>query len=275
MKARDCRGKSLFLSLAVGACSLSVPCFAGPDTGASVPASRTFVAPPSIPAGLIEKIQSSQAEFVADLGAVLRADGSAGENTGSGFLALVDKRHALSAGFVPADLVPLAGKRSYAISRNDLSLRAPVEASLEEMALAARKDGVTLVVSSSYRSFEYQKKVYARIVGELGQAAADRESARPGTSQHQLGTAIDFGSITDDFAATKAGKWLASHAGDYGWSLSFPEGYENVTGYRWECWHYRYVGKEAAALEKKWFGGVQQYMIEFIDAWKRADPLAR
>ena len=111
--------------------------------------------------------------------------------------------------------------------------------------------------------------MYNRNVREMGQAAADRESARPGTSQHQLGTVIDFGSITDDFADTKAGKWLAENAASFGWSLSFPQGYEDVTGYRWECWHYRYIGKKAADFQKKWFSDVQQFMLEFIDAWKK------
>ena len=61
---------------------------------------------------------------------------------------------------------------------------------------------------------------------------------------------------------------LAANAGSFGWSLSFPEGLEGVTGYRWECWHYRYVGKEAVALQDALFGCVHQYMIEFVDAWK-------
>lgn len=137
------------------------------------------------------------------------------------------------------------------------------------MAAAARADGVTLVVSSTYRSWDYQKKVYERNVRELGREAADRESAMPGASQHQLGTAVDFGSITDAFAETKAGLWLVENAYAYGWSLSFPDGYEAVTGFRWESWHYRYVGIEAASLQREWFGDVQQYMIEFVDAWKR------
>lgn len=227
---------------------------------------RVFVAPSSIPANLIKGINADQAAFVAELGRLIARDRSA-------LLTLVDKRHALSPSSVPQDLVALGKNRSYLAGREGLELRAPAEAALERMAKAARADGVTLVASSAYRSYGYQKTVYERIVGELGQAAADRESARPGTSQHQTGAAVDFGSITDDFAETKAGKWLLANAGKYGWSLSFPNGYESVTGYRWECWHYRYIGVEAVAFQDAWFGGVQQYMLEFIDAWKKANPL--
>ena len=79
---------------------------------------------------------------------------------------------------------------------------------------------------------------------------------------------VDFGSIDDDYAKTKAGKWLASHAQDYGWSLSYPKGYENITGYKWECWHYRYLGIKACKLQKNYFEDIQQYMLEFIDYWK-------
>lgn len=229
-------------------------------------AAAVFTAPASIPAELVSRINDSKKEFIAELDAVLASDAD-------GLLVLVDKKHSLETSFVPADLVPVKAGRSYVASRDGLSLRKAAEASLDEMARAAKKDGVTLVASSTFRDYAYQKKIYERNVREMGKAAADRESAPPGTSQHQLGTAVDFGSITDDFAATKAGQWLDDHAADYGWSLSFPKGLEPVTGYRWECWHYRYVGKEAAALQRKWFGGVQQYMIEFIDAWKKAQAI--
>jgi D-alanyl-D-alanine carboxypeptidase len=180
---------------------------------------------------------------------------------------LVDKQHALPAEYEPEDLVPLKGG-PYEVSRGDLRLRRAAAGSLEEMAAAARVDGVTLTVSSCYRSWEYQAAVYDRNVREMGRAAADRESARPGCSQHQLGLVADFGSITDAFAETEAGRWLYGNAGRFGWSLSFPDGYEAVTGYRWESWHYRYVGRDLAAFIDAWFDGIQQYALQFIHAWE-------
>ena len=233
----------------------------GADTGAVPEREESFVAPAVIPADIVARINENRAEFIPALEAVISADAQ-------GELILVDKQHFLDQSFIPAGLVPVSSGRSYVPGRAGLSLTPRAEAALEEMSAAARLDGVTLVVSSTYRSYDYQAQVYARNVKQMGQAAADRESAKPGASQHQLGTAVDFGSITDEYADTAAGKWLAANAARFGWSLSFPRGYEPVTGYRWECWHYRYVGKDAAALQNAWFGGVQQYMIVFIDAWK-------
>lgn len=200
-------------------------------------------------------------EFLADLQQVLAADTA-------DLLTLVDKKHYLAADFVPADIVALKPNDFYLLNRNDLSLRQPVEQALRKMALAAKNEGINLVVSSTYRSYDYQKNLYERNVRQLGKAVADRESAPPGASQHQLGVAVDFGSITDEFAQTKQGRWLAENAGDYGWSLSFPDGYEDVTGYRWECWHFRYLGIPAVEFQRKWFSDVQQFMLEFIHAWK-------
>lgn len=187
-------------------------------------------------------------------------------------LCLIDKSHPVPRDYEPAGLVKLERNDLFNINRNDLSLRPEAYDALLALARAAKADGVTLLVSSTYRSYDYQKTVYERWVKIDGQEEADRESARPGTSQHQLGCAIDFGSITDDFARTKMGKWLYARAAEFGWSLSFPLEYEDVTGYRWECWHFRYIGAKARALQKKYFNDVQQYMMEFICEWKgRAD----
>ncbi len=202
-------------------------------------------------------------EFVAELEDVIRQDQD-------GLLTFCSKQRLLSSDYAPADLVPVRTTDSYTVNRNDLSLRRAAAENLAALGAAARADGITLSVSSAYRSYQYQEKLYARNVAELGQEAADRESARPGSSQHQLGVVADFGSVTDDFARTAAGRWLDANAGQYGWSLSFPQGYEDVTGFRWECWQYRYVGLAACRLQKKWFNNVQHFMLEFIDAWKTA-----
>jgi D-alanyl-D-alanine carboxypeptidase len=178
---------------------------------------------------------------------------------------LVDKTHPLNTGYVPPDLVSLTGY-PLTLSRNDLKLRRDVMPAVLEMDKAARADGVTLLFSSSYRSYDYQVGVYDRELKANGQEAADRVVARPGMSQHQLGTVVDFGSITDAFAETPAGRWLQVHAEEYGFSLSFPQGYEPVTGYRWECWHYRYITRPGTRLQEEYFDNVQQYLMEFLHA---------
>lgn len=181
----------------------------------------------------------------------------------------VDKTVALPSDFVPSDLVSLDGSAPFVTSKRQMQLRSPARDALVRMAKAARADGVTLVVSSTYRSYSYQKGVFERNVREMGKAEAERVSAPPGMSQHQLGTAIDFGSITDEFATTAQSQWLAAHAASYGFTLSFPKGMEPVTGYMWESWHYRYISPPAAELQNRYFLGAQQYLIEFLSGLPR------
>ncbi len=183
---------------------------------------------------------------------------------------LIDKKHNIGADYEPTHLRKLVKNEDYIINKNTLSLREDVEDALRVMARAAKSDGITLDVSSTYRSYETQERTFNYWVSVDGLYEAERESARPGTSQHQLGTAIDFGNIDDSFAQTAQCKWLNENSEKYGWSLSFPQGYEDITGYRWECWHFRYIGVEACKFQKKWFNNVQQFMFEFIDAWKNA-----
>jgi D-alanyl-D-alanine carboxypeptidase len=195
------------------------------------------------------------------------------------FLSLVDKNHSLPENWEPGDLVSLE-KFGIRTSRAGLLLRKPAALALSEMAQAARKDGIELLVSSTYRSYQYQKEVYQRVVNELGKEAADRESAQPGFSQHQLGTVVDFGSISDSFTGTPMEQWLSRRARQFGFSLSYPEGKEAETGYRHESWHYRFIGKKAAEMEQDFFQGNQQRFLEFLHlkgetiekAWKPVLP---
>jgi len=183
---------------------------------------------------------------------------------------LVDKEHALSENYAPDDLVELKGG-SYRVNRADLLLRRAAAESLEAMAAAARREGLTLLASSAYRSYDYQVQLYQRYVREMGQEAADRISASPGHSQHQLGLVIDFGSIDDSFAQTAESRWLTANASRFGWSLSYPRGYEETTGYSWESWHYRYVGIELAEFTDNYFDGIQQYALRFIYEYKKGE----
>jgi D-alanyl-D-alanine carboxypeptidase len=215
-----------------------------------------------LPDDLARKVAAAAAQgpdFVMELLAILEGDP---------FLCvLVDKGHALPEGYAPDDLVELT-EGVLRVTRRGLMLRRVAAASLEEMASAARDDGVTLTAGSGYRSAGYQAEVYAREVETYGQEAADRESAQPGYSQHQTGLVVDFTPIDDAFAETPASRWLLENAGRFGWSLSFPQGYEAATGYRWESWHYRYVGRELVSFIDKYFDSVQQYALQFISAWK-------
>ena len=211
-----------------------------------------------IPGQISDKIIENITEdggFISDLQIIIELD--------HGLWILVDKEHALAREFEPNDLVVLRSA-SYTVNDNNLLLRRAAAASLEEMAVAARAERIVLVISYAYRSFARQTQSYEMHVRNWGQREADRFSARPGHSQHQLGTVVDFDSVTDAFARTPQGRWLVSNASRFGWSLSYPDGYEAITGYKWESWHYRYVGIEVADFIDKYFNGIQQYALKFI-----------
>jgi len=180
---------------------------------------------------------------------------------------LTDKEHALGPDYAPARIIALDEYQGeLSLSREGHRLAQIAVEPLRAMNRAATADGIVLLVSSAYRSYEYQRQVYFHWVSELGQEQADRVSARPGTSQHQIGTAVDFGCICPEFAGQPAGRWLAENAHRFGFSLSYPEGAEDVTGYSYEPWHFRYIGLEASELEQRFFGGMQQWMLEWLDA---------
>jgi D-alanyl-D-alanine carboxypeptidase len=138
-------------------------------------------------------------------------------------------------------------------SVNGVSLQKDAAIALKQMAAAMKKAGAgTLWLNSGYRSYSTQVDVHARQVKALGLAAGERLAARPGYSEHQTGLAADVSAIGQGcsiqvcFAKTKAGKWLAANAWQYGWILRYENGQTAVTGYQFEPWHFRYVGVEMA-----------------------------
>ena len=214
--------------------------------------------------------EENKTEFIKDLYAILEEEKTFRQDDKSLFF-LIDKKHTASSSYAPKDLVSLKKNSLFDLNKAGMKIRPEAYSALNEMAQAALNDGIRLLVSSAYRSYSDQENLFNYWVSVDGLEEAERESARPGTSQHQLGTAVDFGSISDDFDKTQMGQWIYKNAVDYGWSLSFPKGYEDVTGYRWECWHFRYIGKNACLFQQKWFGGIQQFMLEFIDCWKNTN----
>ncbi|WP_149554724.1 M15 family metallopeptidase [Treponema pectinovorum] len=209
-------------------------------------------------------------EFLADLDEVLKSEAEFNSDDLSPFF-LIDKQHRAPENYEPKNLIHLEKNPVYNINKNNLYLRQEAFNALKELAQAAKEDGVILTVSSTYRSYEYQVNLFNYWVKVDGLEEAERSSSRAGTSQHQLGLVIDFAPVSDAFDQTPAGQWIFKNASKYGWSLSFPKGYEDVTGYKWESWHFRYVGKKACEFQQKWFSNVQQFMIEFLSEWKNCD----
>ena len=129
---------------------------------------------------------------------------------------------------------------------------------LNAMCAAAEKDGVSLLVISSFRLHSRQvtlfqnqlKKVQANNPQLSEQAAIDKAAtvvAYPGSSEHELGLAVDFNSVEETFENTKQFAWLQAHAAEYGFIMRYPKSKQSLTGVIYEPWHYRYVGKDHAA----------------------------
>ncbi len=170
----------------------------------------------------------------------------------------VDANYGLDPNYVPGDLVKLGFFLPGRVSLPDNLLRLPAAQALGKMVKTMLADGLAPTVLSSYRSYFDQAVAHQRWVVD-DPAHANDVSALPGHSEHQLGTALDFGSpeipaltgsTTDPFSPlfdqTSEGKWLAMHAFEYGFSLSSPQGAQMLTGLAYEPWHYRYVGVEMA-----------------------------
>ncbi|MEG0260195.1 MAG: M15 family metallopeptidase [Lysinibacillus sp.] len=141
------------------------------------------------------------------------------------------------------------------------------KAAFGTMAEAAKRSGFVLMPFSGYRSFERQIELYDKYVTRDGVEAADRYSARPGYSEHQTGLTYDIGEkgkedvwLTEAFGETPAGKWVAEHAHEYGFIMRYPKGKEEITGYMYESWHFRYVGVDIATEIYKRQGTLEEYL---------------
>ena len=161
-----------------------------------------------------------------------------------GTVYLVNRQHAVSKYFVPE----VRKVDAYGMSQQ---MRGDAAAALEEMFAAAKEEGIGLSTVSGYRSYSKQSSIYSRKKATQGQEAADRVSARPGTSEHQLGLAMDIAKkgssqLNTGFGKTKEGQWVNENAHRLGFIVRYMEGYEEITGYMYEPWHVRYVGKEQA-----------------------------
>lgn len=139
-------------------------------------------------------------------------------------------------------------------------------AAFKKMFQAAQADGYQLYVTSGYRGYDEQDEVYASYLAEGGEEHALKYAAKPGYSEHQTGRALDIftpGATTQSFADSPVAAWLAAHAHEYGFILRYPKGKENLTGYNYEPWHYRYVGQAAAAEIRRRELTLEEYVAVF------------
>lgn len=142
--------------------------------------------------------------------------------------------------------IPIINK-TYAASKDYAPKESPeARKAFNQMQANAKKSGIYLSTVSGYRTYSYQKKLYDNYVKRDGKELADTYSARPGHSEHQTGLVFDVNNASDSFAGTPAAKWLAEHCHEYGFIIRYPKDKVNITGYQYEPWHIRYVGKELA-----------------------------
>lgn len=141
----------------------------------------------------------------------------------------------------------LIANKTYGLPADyDPGLDPTASAALAQMQMAAAADGIELFTVSGYRSYSYQETLYNNYVARDGKAAADRYSARPGYSEHQTGLAFDLNSLEESFGETREGIWLKEHCFEYGFIIRYPKEKEAETGYMYEPWHVRYLGKDVA-----------------------------
>ncbi len=165
---------------------------------------------------------------------------------------IVSRERPLPDGYVPPDLTVPEVQLRLASSEEQMQFSQTATPALEDMFAAAQADDVQLVFGSGYRSEDLQRQFYESYVASDGQAAADRYSARPGTSEHQTGLAFDVTSLSGNchleecFEDLPEGQWVADNAHEYGFIIRYLDGKEDITGYQYEPWHLRYVGEELA-----------------------------
>ncbi|MEG0134058.1 MAG: M15 family metallopeptidase [Clostridium sp.] len=167
---------------------------------------------------------------------------------------LANKENQLKDDFVPENLTKIdfiEFPRMYASHENQMDKEA-VEA-LRVLIENAKAQGIRYYGASGYRSYESQEGIYNSNVQTFGLEHASKYVAKPGTSEHQTGLAIDITNeagirdgLVESFAETVEGKWLANNAYIYGFIVRYPNGKEDITGYAYEPWHIRYVGKDIA-----------------------------
>ncbi|NLL02361.1 MAG: M15 family metallopeptidase [Mollicutes bacterium] len=179
-------------------------------------------------------------------------------------LMLVNKYHYLDENYTPEDIIKIS--LTYAYEGN--SIDSVVYNAFKELTEDAKKEGHTIVINSSYRDYNSQKEIWESRKDLYGTRKADEYAARPGYSEHQTGYAIDvsdYYDVNDEFGKTDSFLWMKENCYKYGFILRYPEDKEDITGYSYEPWHYRYVGKDAALKIKNENITYDEYFAYYIE----------
>lgn len=160
---------------------------------------------------------------------------------------IVNKNNKLTSDFIPNDLEVV--DNTFALEGR--MLRKEAKNAFLKMVKQAKKEGLNIILVSSFRDYNYQEKLYNNYKLEKGENYADMCSAKAGHSEHQTGLAIDVSDITldyDNFEKTPEFNWMINNAYKYGFILRYPKGKFHITGFKYEPWHFRYVGNIAKTI---------------------------
>lgn len=194
---------------------------------------------------------------------------------------LVNRSHPLPQDFVPADLVEPDIPFDAPAGHEKRLLAAPAARAAKDLFDTARQERLCLWGISGYRSYDRQKSIWQQRLRETSQSYVNLYIAPPGTSEHQTGLALDVScpavccQLTESFAETAEGAWLKKNAPLFGFTLRYPKGKENITGYAWEPWHIRYVTRSLALYLALTGLTLEEYMQLHAREEKRTEQLPR
>ncbi len=186
-------------------------------------------------------------------------------------LAVLDRSYALPAGYAPADLVAASEAGLTGVSGTKL-VRAVVVDDLADMAEAWTAAGLTIEIESAYRSYASQAATFQSWAARIGHEEALSRTARPGHSEHQLGTALDLtspgwsGRFGDWAVESEEGAWMAANGWRYGFVMSYPPSSQEGTCFSYEPWHYRWIGRERAAEHRDSGLDLRRFLERYVEA---------
>ena len=180
------------------------------------------------------------------------------ETIDKGILTIVNKYNYIPKDYIPNNLVTI----------DNITINKEAYEYFVKMKNAMNKENLDIRIISAYRSYDYQEELYEKYLKKEKQSIVDTYSARAGYSEHHTGLAIDIDNNKLDynkFYLTKEYLWMEENAYKYGFILRYPKDKEKITGYSYEPWHYRYVGKMVAEYIKKHNLTYEEYYYEYIE----------
>lgn len=205
------------------------------------------------------------------------ADGRKVVTNPDDLLVVLNKERSLPDDYEPEDLVIPDVPFPFEEDLEKKYMRKDAAKALEELFADAEANGLSLFAQSGYRSYERQEVVFASNIERLGEDEAKKVSAAPGQSEHQTGLSMDVTSpevnyrLLVEFEQTREGQWVLENAHHYGFIIRYPKGKELITGYNYEPWHLRYVGKEHASFIAENDLTLEEYLSSTVPVYRKDD----